>query len=60
MLDDAMLEQIAEWLVVVEKAFIPFKRFIDLSQLAGVAITTNHLFEFARKRFYFTLPVKRG
>lgn len=49
-LDDAMLDQIADWLVSVEKSFDPFKRFIDLSRLGAVAITTHHLFEFARRR----------
>jgi hypothetical protein len=31
-LDDLMLDQIAEWLVDIEKAFLPFKRFVDFSQ----------------------------
>ncbi len=59
--DDALLDQMAEWLVSVEKAFIPFKRYIDLSQLEAVAITTHHLLEFARKRaeqFPGTVPVR--
>lgn len=49
-LDDLMLDQIAEWLVAIEKVSLPFKRFVDLSQLTSVAIRTRHLFEFARKR----------
>ena len=49
-LDDLMLGQIAAWLVAVEKGFLLFKRFIDLSELAEVAISTDHLFEFARDR----------
>ena len=49
-LDDLMLDQIAEWLVAVEKTSLPFKRFVDLSQLTTIAIRTRHLFEFARKR----------
>jgi hypothetical protein len=49
-LDDLMLDQIAEWLVAVEKMSLPFKRFVDLSQLTTIAIRTRHLFEFARKR----------
>jgi hypothetical protein len=49
-LDDLMLDQIAEWLVAVEKVSLPFKRFVDLSQLTTVAVRTRHLFEFARKR----------
>jgi hypothetical protein len=49
-LDDLMLDQIAEWLVAVEKTCLPFKRFVDLSQLTTIAIRTRHLFEFARKR----------
>jgi hypothetical protein len=45
-----MLDQIAEWLVHIEKAFLPFKRFVDFSQLTNVAIRNRHVFEFARKR----------
>ena len=37
-LDDLMLNQIADWLVDVEKVFPPFKRFIDFSQLTTVAV----------------------
>lgn len=49
-LDDLMLDQIADWLVGIEKASLPFKRFVDLSQLTSVAVRTHHVFEFARKR----------
>ena len=37
-LDDLMLDQIAEWLVHIEKAFFPFKRFVDFSHLTTVAV----------------------
>src|SRR5438874_10623287 len=49
-LDDLMLDQIAEWLVDIEKGFLPFKRFVDLSQLTTVAVRTRHVFEVARRR----------
>src|SRR6476660_5152730 len=49
-LDDLMLDQIADWLVGVEKASLPLKRFVDFSQLTNVAVRTRHVFEFARKR----------
>jgi hypothetical protein len=49
-LDDLMLDQIGEWLVDIEKGSVPFKRFVDLSQLTNVAVRTRHVFEFARKR----------
>jgi hypothetical protein len=49
-LDDLMLDQIADWLVGIEKASLPLKRFVDLGQLTSVAISTRHVFEFARKR----------
>ncbi|MGA7274091.1 MAG: hypothetical protein WBX14_04525 [Candidatus Udaeobacter sp.] len=49
-LDDSMLDQIAEWLVHIEKASLPFKRFVDFSQLTAVAVRTRHVFEFARTR----------
>ena len=45
-----MLDQIAEWLVIIENVSLPFKRFVDLSQLTAVAVRTRQLFEFARKR----------
>ena len=45
-----MLDQIADWLVGIEKASLPLKRFVDLSQLTAVAVRTRHVFEFARKR----------
>src|SRR5205814_1937 len=49
-LDDLILDQIAEWLVDIDKASLPFKRFVDFSQLTAVAVRTRHVFEFARKR----------
>jgi hypothetical protein len=49
-LDDLMLDQIADWLVGIEKASLTFKRFVDLSQLTTVAVRSRHVFEFARKR----------
>jgi hypothetical protein len=49
-LDDLMLGQIAEWLVHIEKAFLPFKRFVDFSQLTTVAVRTGHVFKVARRR----------
>jgi len=49
-LDDLMLDQIAEWLVDIEQAYLPFKRFVDFSQLTAVAVRTRHVFEFARNR----------
>ena len=49
-LDDVMLDEIAEWLVHFEIVSLPFKRFVDFSQLTTVAVRTRHVFEFARKR----------
>jgi hypothetical protein len=49
-LDDDLLDEIGEWLCIIEKASAPEKRFVDLSRLTEVAVRTNHLFEFARKR----------
>src|SRR5215831_7861269 len=48
-LDDAMLDEIAEWLLVIEKVARPVKRFVDFSRLTTVAVRTRHVFEFARK-----------
>ncbi len=49
-LNDLMLDQIAEWLIHIEKAFLPFKRFVDFSQLTTVAVRTSHVFKVARRR----------
>ena len=49
-LDDSLLDQIADWLVVIEKVALPFKRFVDLSRLTEVAVRTRHVFEFAERR----------
>jgi hypothetical protein len=49
-LDDLMLDQIAEWLVHIEKVSLPFKRFVDFSRLTTVAVRTRHVFKVARKR----------
>jgi len=62
-LDDLMLDQIAEWLVTIEKVSRPFKRFVDLSRLSTVAVRTRHVFDFARKRaeqFAGTQAVRAG
>jgi len=49
-LDDRLLDEIGEWVCAIEKVSPPEKRFIDFSRLTSVAVRTNHLFEFARKR----------
>ncbi|HEY4757779.1 MAG TPA: hypothetical protein VIH43_04415 [Chthoniobacterales bacterium] len=49
-MDDELLDEIGEWLCRIEKAAAPEKRFVDFSRLTEVAVRTNHLFEFARKR----------
>jgi len=61
-LDDVMLEQIAEWVTAIEKVFLSFNRFIDFSQLTSVAIRTDHVFEFAQKRAaqFAGHPVRAG
>ena len=45
-----MLDQIAKWLVDIEKVSQPFKRFVDFSQLTTVAVRTRHVFKVARRR----------
>jgi hypothetical protein len=60
-LDDHLLDEIAEWLCTIEEASAPSKRFVDFSRLTQVAVRTNHVFEFARKRaeqFAGLTPVK--
>ncbi len=60
-LDDELLDEIAEWLCAIDQASAPLKRFVDLSRLTMVAVRTSHVFEFARKRaeqFAGVTPVK--
>ena len=60
-LDDSLLDEIAEWLCAIDEASPPSKRFVDLSRLTMVAVRTSHVFEFARKRaqqFAGVTPVK--
>jgi hypothetical protein len=60
-LDDQLLDEIGEWLCHIEKALAPFNRFVDFSRLTSVAVRTNHVFKFARKRaeqFAGVTPVK--
>ena len=49
-LDDTRLEEIGEWLCTIDQTAAPVKRFVDLSLLVSIAVRTNHVFEFARKR----------
>jgi hypothetical protein len=52
-LDDLMLNEIADWLVDIEKPSLPFrqsKRFIDFSRLTTVAVRPGHVFKVARRR----------
>ena len=39
-----------EWLYSIEKALVPFNRFVDFSRLTSLAVRTNHVFAFAHKR----------
>lgn len=49
-LDDLMLDQVAEWLVHIERAFPPFKRFVDFSQVTTITVRTGHVSKIARRR----------
>jgi hypothetical protein len=40
-----MLDEIAEWLFVIEKYFRPFNRFVDFSRLTRVAVRTGHVYD---------------
>jgi len=60
-LDDSLLDEIAEWLCTIDEVSPPLRRFVDLSRLTMVAVRTSHVFEFARKRterFAGMTPVK--
>src|SRR6476660_788862 len=39
-----------EWVCHIEKASVPFNRFVDFSRLTSMAVRTKHVFAFARKR----------
>ena len=41
-LDDRLLDEIGEWLCVIEETSPPSKRFVDLSRLTMVAVRTSH------------------
>ena len=45
---DQLLDDIGEWICPIEKASPPFNRFVDLSQLTGVAVRTRHVFKARR------------
>ncbi len=60
-LDDPLLDEIAEWLCAIDEVSPPLRRFVDFSRLTMVAVRTSHVFEFARKRaeqFAGPRPVK--
>ena len=60
-LDDPLLDEIAEWLCAIDEVSPPSKRFVDLSRLTMVAVRTSHVFKFAKKRaeqFAGVTPVK--
>jgi hypothetical protein len=60
-LDDRLLDDIAEWLLAIERVSLPFKRFVDFSQLTSISVRTRHVFDFAQKRaqqFKGTEPVR--
>ncbi len=49
-LDGDLIDEIGEWLCATEKTSAQFKRFVDFSRLAEVAVRTSHVFTFARER----------
>jgi hypothetical protein len=49
-LNDDMLDQIADWLLKIENVSRPFIRFVDFSRLTRVAVRTRHVFEFSERR----------
>jgi hypothetical protein len=60
-LDDRLLDEIAAWLVTIEKVSLPFKRFVDFSRLTNVAVRTRHVFKIAElraKEFAGVAPVR--
>ena len=49
-LDDRLLDEIAEWLLVIEKISLPVNRFIDFSCLTRISLSIGHVFAVARER----------
>jgi hypothetical protein len=50
LLDDRLLDEIADWLQLIEKTSLPFKRFVDFSELVTVSVKIDHVFKIAHKR----------
>jgi len=42
--------RLVNWVCHIEKASVPFNRFLDFSRLTSVALRTRYVFAFARKR----------
>jgi hypothetical protein len=60
-LDDSLLDEIAEWIVAIEKVSLPFNRFVDFSHLSKISLQIGHVFTFARERaekFHAVTPVR--
>ena len=60
-LDDRLLDDIVDWILVIEKTSTPFNRFIDLSQLTTINVRIAHVFKIAEKRteeFSGVVPVR--
>ena len=45
-----MLDEIAEWVLIIEKVAHPFNRFVDFSQLTEVEVSARHVFDHAQRR----------
>jgi hypothetical protein len=49
-LNDQLLDDIAQWICAIENVSLPFNRVVDLSDLTRISLRIQHVFTFARKR----------
>src|SRR6476660_8440632 len=49
-LDDRLLDDILEWLLVIEKVSLPFNRYVDFTCLRKISLHVGHVFSVARDR----------
>ena len=58
--DDALLDNMAAWMVKAEQFSLPFNRYIDLSCLTSISLEHGHLFRVAEqaRQYHGLAPVR--
>ena len=59
-LDDALLDELAAWVVKAEEFSLPFSRYVDLSCLTSIALRDEHLSRVAEqaRQYHGLTPVR--